>query len=85
MDYHTKKYVEILSKAIPASGYYPAKEVEWVRLQRAMVDASYHMYRANGVPKAQAKCLAHLIHGGLAGRLLLDAVFNEPEDGEVVK
>lgn len=83
MDYHTQKYVEILSKAIPASGYRPQTEVEWAWLQRATIDAFYHMYRANGFSKAEAKRIVRLIHGGAAGRKLLELSFAEPENGEV--
>ena len=84
MDYHTQKFVEIMSKAIPASGYRPQTKREWARVRRAMINASYHMCRANGVPKAEAKRMARLIHGGLAGRMLLEMAFGGPECGEVV-
>lgn len=84
MDHHTQKFAEIMSKAIPASGYRPQTEAEWARLQKAMIDGAYHMYRANGVHKAEAKNMARLIHGGLAGRLLLEMAFSEPESEEVV-
>jgi hypothetical protein len=81
MNCHAKKYVEILSKAIPASGYRPQTEREWQRLQRAMLAAAPHFYRGTGVSKAEAERMARLIYGGAAGRMLLEAVFVEP-DGE---
>lgn len=84
-DYHTQKYVEIMSKAIPATGYRPQTKREWARLQQAMIDASYHMYRANGVPKAEATRMARLIHGGAAGRMLLEMAFGGPESGEAAR
>lgn len=85
MDYHVKKYAETLSKAIPASGYRPQTHQEWVRLQRAMIDASYYYYRGLGATKTEAKRMARVIHGGLAGRLLLQMSFAEPEYQEVAQ
>jgi hypothetical protein len=85
MSTHEEKFVEIMSKAIPASGYRPQTEVEWRRLQSAMIDASYHMYRASGAPKAEAKRMARMIHGGTAGRKLLEATFTEQGDAEVAQ
>ncbi len=81
MDYHAKKFIEILSKAIPASGYRPETEAEWRRLQRANVEGSYHLYRSISVPKAEAKRMARLIFGGAAGRLMLEIAFAEPKNG----
>lgn len=83
MNHHAKKYAEILNKARPVSGYRPQAHREWVRLQRAMVDASYHLYRGMGATKAEAKRMARLIHGGLAGRRLIEMSFAEPENLEV--
>ena len=82
MDYHAKKYVEILSEAKPANGYRPETEEEWDRLQRANVEASYHLYRSIGVPKWEAKRMARVINGGVGGRLLLEIAFAEPKNGE---
>ena len=61
----------------------PQTEAEWARLQKAMIGGAYHMYRANGVPKAEDKSMARLLHGGLAGRLLLEMAFSESESEEV--
>lgn len=82
-NYHAKKFFEIVSKAIPASGYRPETKYEWDRLQRANVEGHYHLYRSMGVPKAEAKNMARLIHGGPAGRLMLEIAFAEPKNEEV--
>lgn len=82
---HGQQYIDILSAAIPSSGYRPQTEAEWLRLQRAMIEASSHLYRANGVPKSQAKRMARLIHGGAAGRKLLELSFSGPETEEVAQ
>lgn len=84
MNYHTQKFLEIMRGAQPASGYRPQTEAEWLRRQLTMIAASYHMYRAIGVPKAEAKRVARLIHGGAAGRTLLEMSFAEPENAEAV-
>jgi hypothetical protein len=77
MNTHLEKSVAILEKAIPASGYRPETEAEWKRLQRAMIRASYHLYRHMGFNKAEAWSTAKLMHGGSAGLFLLEIAFSD--------
>lgn len=77
MTAHAKKWRATLQKAIPASGFRPETAAEWKRLQLAQVKAAYLMFRANGIPRSEAKRVARLIHGGKAGRILLEIAFGE--------
>lgn len=72
-----KKSAAAWRKAIPASGFRPETPLEWNRLQRASIIAAYYMYRDLGKTKAEAKKIAKLIHGGFAGRIILEAAFSD--------
>jgi len=78
---YADRYFATLRRAIPKSGFRPQTEAEWNRLQKAMIRASYYCFRDNGIDKNEARFAAKLIHGGLAGRLLLEAAFSS--EGEV--
>jgi|GEM_PF-3558587 len=84
MNYHGKKFIEIIEAARPASGFRPETEIEWRRLQRASIEAATHMYRAQGIPKAKARKISEFVNGGLAGRLLLEMSFSNPGEKDGV-
>jgi hypothetical protein len=77
MTAHAKKWRAALQKASPASGFRPETEAEWKRLQLAQIEAAFHLCRANGIPRSEAKRVARMIHGGKAGRILLEIAFGE--------
>ena len=83
MSPNQKKAAAAWRKAIPASGFRPETPLEWNRLQRAAIMTAYYMYRDMGTTKAEAKKIAKLIHGGPAGRLLLEAAFTDASEIEV--
>ncbi len=64
-----------LERARPSSGYRPETEAEWRRLQAAQVQLAAAGYQSVGASRAEALRLAKLIHGGAAGRLLLEIAF----------
>lgn len=77
MNTFEKKYVAAMRKARPTSGYRPETEAEWKRLQIGMIQATYYLYRANGASKREARAIAKLLHGGAAGRILLEVAFSD--------
>lgn len=82
MNKYMEKYIVTLQRAIPKSGFRPATEAEWNRLQRAMTRASYYFNRAIGMDKNEARSMAELVHGGAAGRLLLEAAFSDQGEAQ---
>jgi hypothetical protein len=66
-----------MEAARPASGFRPETEVEWTKLQSAQVELAYAMYRDLGESAESARAIANLIHGGAAGRMLLEMAFPE--------
>jgi hypothetical protein len=80
MNPHIQKAFQMMRDAKPASGFRPQTEAEWEKLQRAVENMSYVMLRVKGMQKKDARNLAHLIHGGQAGRLILEHSFREHGD-----
>lgn len=76
MSDHLKLCKEALLRAEPASGLRPANAQEWRKLQRANYELMFHMLRANGVPKAQAKAVAGFVWKTPLGRTLFEAALN---------
>lgn len=77
MNSYTKRAVDLMMAARPASGFRPETEAEWVRLQHAVSELAYAVYRNAGLPEAQAREIAYLIYASPEGRLLLDIAFSE--------
>jgi hypothetical protein len=77
---YREKAMRMIERARPASGGRPQTEAEWQKVQAASVELGYAMYRDQGMDKKKARSIAELIHGGAAGRLLLEMAF--PEDGD---
>ncbi len=71
--------IQALEAARPASGLRPKSDNEWQKLVAANVKLSYAMYLGLGVPEKKARALAHITHGGFAGRLLLQMSFDADE------
>lgn len=63
--------------ARPASGFRPETPEEWARLLDASEYLGYATYRAHGMSHLEARRLSRLTHGGMVGRLLLEAAFEE--------
>lgn len=74
---YRRKALRMVEAARPASGYRPETEAEWQRLQAAQIEFACAMYRDIGKSEAEARAIAELIHGGAAGRLLLDISFSD--------
>lgn len=71
-----------LERARPSSGFRPETEAEWLRLQAAHVRLAAVGYQSVGASRAEALRLAKLIHGGAAGRLILELAFqDDPPEG----
>lgn len=76
MSDHLKLCKEALLRAEPASGLKPANAREWRTFQRANYDLMFHMLRANGVPKTQAKAIAGFVWKTPLGRTLFEAALD---------
>lgn len=68
--------VRAMDAASPKNGFRPETEEEWTKALAACEKMGYAMYLVAGVPDAKARALAHAIHGGKAGRLLLQIAFD---------
>ena len=77
MNQHTRKAMQMLEKARPASGYRPETPKEWAQLLEAIEELGYAMYRDNGMSSKEARCLAQQTHSGQIGLLLLAMGFSE--------
>jgi hypothetical protein len=77
MDNHFRDAFEALNAAIPASGFRPETEAEWEKLQQAQIKLGFASYKASGASDSEARALSEFIHGGRAGRLLLEIFFAE--------
>jgi hypothetical protein len=77
MSAHRKKAFKMMEAARPASGFRPETPEEWARLQAALEELGYAMYRDNGMSSKEARCLAKQIHSGPIGLLLLEIGFRE--------
>ena len=77
MNKYTKKAIEMMKAAIPASGFRPETPKEWEALQLANEELNFAMFRENGMTNSQARQLAQLIYRGPAGRLLLEIAFKD--------
>jgi hypothetical protein len=76
MDKNIRDVIEALNAAIPASGFRPETEAEWEKLQQAQIKFGFASYKAAGASDSEARALSELIHGGAAGRLLLEIAFS---------
>ena len=81
MSDYTKKAIEMVEAARPASGFRPETESEWNALQAALLELGYAMFHANGMSAKKARELATTIYGGVAGRLLIDLAFKDQNHG----
>lgn len=77
---HTRKAMQMVESARPASGYRPETPEEWIRLLPAFEELGYAMYREAGMADKDARRLAQQTHGGQAGLLLLMVGFTEDDD-----
>ena len=82
MSRQLERALQGMESARPSSGFRPETEAEWRRLQAAQVQLAVASYRLAGVSRTEALRIADLIHGGAAGRLLLEVFFpaDPPED-----
>ena len=64
--------IAMMKAAIPDGATLPRNEAEWSKAVTALEQFGYAMYLKLGMPEAKARALAHMTHGGQAGRLLLE-------------
>lgn len=74
-----REALQCIETARPASGNRPATEAEWSALLIAHVRLAAAMYRVGGMSRRNAEMLAQQTHGGIAGRLLMEMIFNVNE------
>jgi hypothetical protein len=72
--------IQRLAAARPASGFKPETSQECEKLQQALEEFGYAMFRDQGQSEADARTLAHTIYGGVAGRLLMEMSFGVADD-----
>ena len=77
MNRYTKRAIDMMMAARPASGFRPETEAEWEILQKAVSELACAVYRNAGLPEAQARQIAYLIYATPEGRHLLDIAFSE--------
>jgi hypothetical protein len=77
MDDYTQYAIEMLEAARPASGFRPETPEEWVKLQNAIEELCFAMFRMSGSSDTAARQLARQIYGGPTGLLLLDLAYRE--------
>ena len=73
----SRKAMQMMEKARPASGYRPETPKEWDRLLTAFEELGFAMYCDLGMSIGEARRLAKQTHSGQAGLLLLQIGFEE--------
>jgi hypothetical protein len=73
----SRKAMQMMEKARPASGFRPKTPEEWDRLLIAFEELGYAMYRDNGMSSKEARRLAKQTHSGPIGLSLLEIGFSE--------
>lgn len=68
--------IEMMKSSTPNGNTWPRNEAEWAKAVAATEQMGYAIYLEMGMPEAKARSLAHAIHGGKAGRLLLQIAFD---------
>lgn len=81
MNSHLQKAIAAMEAAKPASGFRPETEAEWAALQKAQEELGYAMFLSMGKSDTEARAIARAIHGGAAGRMLMNLAFSEKPRG----
>ena len=66
------KGIRMMKAATPDGTTFPRNEAEWSKAVAALEQLGYATHLKSGMPKAKARELARITHGGKAGRLLLE-------------
>jgi len=76
-----QKLERLMTECQPASGFKPETEAEHLMLQQSMEDSfALSAYISGSIEDyKEAKKVAHMIFGGEAGRILVDATFCRDE------
>jgi hypothetical protein len=64
--------IAMMKAATPDGSTFPRNEDEWSKAVAALEQFGYAMYLKLGMAEAKSRALAHMTHGGQAGRLLLE-------------
>jgi hypothetical protein len=70
-DKEFQRGIEMMKSSTPDGNTWPRNEDEWSKAVAALEQLGYATYLESGMPEAKARALAHMTHGGQAGRLLL--------------
>lgn len=65
--------IAMMKASTPNGDTWPSNEAEWEKAVAALEQMGFAMYLKMGMPKARARAMAQMTHGGRAGRLLLEA------------
>ena len=71
-DKEFQRGIEMMKSSTPDGNTWPRNEDEWGKAVAALEQFGYAMYLESGMSEAEARTLAHITHGGQAGRLLLE-------------
>lgn len=71
--------IRAMKEAKPKFGFRPSTCQEWAKALAATEKMAYAMYLMDGLPEKKARELAHAMHSGAAGRLLLQMSFDAAE------
>ena len=63
--------IEMMKSSTPDGNTWARNEDEWRKAVAALEQLGFAMCLKLGMPKTKARALAHMTHGGQAGRLLL--------------
>jgi len=74
---YKKRAFEMMTVAIPASGFRPSTPEEWSNLQEATIEVQAAMYRDFGLSEIEARKIANQVFGGPIGLLILNLFFKE--------
>lgn len=66
------KGIRMMNATRPDGGAFPRDEAERSQAVAALEQFGFAMYLKLGMAEAKARALAHMTHGGQAGRLLLE-------------
>ena len=70
-DKEFQRGIAMMKAAMPDGPTLPRNEAGWAKAVAALEQFGYAMYLESGMPEVKARALAHMTHGGQAGRLLL--------------
>ena len=71
-DKEFQRGIAMMKSSTPDGDTWPRNDAEWEKAIAALEQMAFAMYLQLGIPEAEARPMAHMTHGGRAGRLLLE-------------